>query len=377
MQIRSTRRKILIIMVSVLAITSIIFYVIHSWKHEPLEAENTLVSSIDSQNGDQSLKEIIHQAQKAVVQIEASNEARTKSGAGFVINHRGDIVTNAHVIEDAERVVVKLSNTRTFPAAIINHEMTDDIALIRVPELQNIKPLTYNPDYEAEIGDEILAVGSPIGYQNAVSLGLIVGTERSFSINNYDYEQAYQISADITHGNSGGPLILRETGEVIGINAAGVEDTDIGFSIPMFRVNDQITNWVESAKDKDLSYPNLANQSFDKEAFTENAKYISKYFFESISIRDYINAYTLLGSAKQESMDYTSFRQTFKSIIKITVDRVKLHPIENQEVTVNVQVKATIRDEDYKETEETRKYQLQIAKENGQIKIIDYKKQND
>src|SRR5699024_8246507 len=89
----------------------------------------------------------------------------------------------------------------------------------------------------------IIAVGSPLGFHNTVTTGIISGVDRSFEINGYSYDNVYQISANITHGNSGGPLINAETGKVIGINSAGIEDSEIGFSIPIPAIIDNNTEW--------------------------------------------------------------------------------------------------------------------------------------
>src|SRR5690625_5204865 len=167
----------------------------------------------------------------------------TITGSGFLYNDKGDIITNAHVIEDANVIYVRTSNAHIYSAAVIGIGEDTDIAVIRVPELADQSFLSTEKDSSGEIGDEIIALGSPHGFQNTVTLGIISGSERNFSVDGYDYNNVYQISAQITHGNSGGPLIHRNTGNVIGINSVGTNDGTIGFSIPILEVIDQIEQW--------------------------------------------------------------------------------------------------------------------------------------
>src|SRR5699024_206465 len=147
---------------------------------------------------------------------------------------------------------------------------------------------------------------SPHGFQNTVTLGIISGSERNFSVDGFNYNNVYQISAQITHGNSGGPLINRSSGNVIGINSVGTKDGTIGFSIPIQEVIEQIEIWSNEVSDSELKYASTTEilNHYDPEQLTENAEYLIDYFFEAIKIRDYINAYTLLGSTIQSELSY-------------------------------------------------------------------------
>lgn len=113
-------------------------------------------------------------------------------------------------------------NHEEYKGTVIGIGDETDVAVVRVPDLKKVKPLIIAKS-KAETGDEILALGSPLGLENTVTTGIISGLGRSFEIAPYIYSNLYQISAPITHGNSGGPLISAETGEVIGINSAVVE----------------------------------------------------------------------------------------------------------------------------------------------------------
>lgn len=359
----------------VLVTIAIIYFVWNDWNNDPIMAENTLATNIENENNEMNLKNIIHQSQESVVQIEAVSNLNIKNGSGFLINNNGDILTNAHVVEDAESLIVTVANTRQYPAAIIGIGEDQDVALIRVPELNHMAPINLDADQQVEIGDEIIAIGSPLGIHNTVSLGLIVGTDRSFSINNFQYDNIYQISANITHGNSGGPLISRETGQVIGINSAGISNTDIGFSIPISQVANQVFHWIEEVDESELNYLSPADITINSEQLEEDSLYLIDYLFENISYRDYVNAYTVLGSNLQSQMSYTDFRQNFQSAINVTVKNKTIEEIEQEKLHLTAELVITSRDPSYNEELNEQTYQLITGYENDQIKILHMEEQ--
>ncbi|WP_163579568.1 S1C family serine protease [Gracilibacillus saliphilus] len=356
---------VIILLLAIIAAISIYF----SFMKQPLEITNTLATNIASES-EINLKNIIHQSQKSVVQIESSSDVNKKTGSGFVINNQGDIITNAHVVEDADTIIVKLTNAREYPAAIVGIGEDQDFAVIRVPELNQLEPIALETDKQADIGDEIIAIGSPMGIQNSVSLGLIVGNDRSFSINDYQYDEVYQISANITHGNSGGPLISRNSGKVIGINSAGISDTDIGFSIPISQVAETVSEWTENVQEDELTILSPSKQKINKEKLKEDTLYIADYFFDNIELRDYVNAYSLLGSKYQNSTSYTDFRQLFQTLIDLEVQDKTIIDTKNDEVHMEVNVEITMRNETYEEVQKSRQYVLVVGYENDQLKIL-------
>ncbi|MCT2534343.1 S1C family serine protease [Aquibacillus koreensis] len=342
------------------------------WKQESISVKNTLVTQVTEAEGNKDLKSIIHEAQKNVVQIEASTETSNKIGSGFLYNNKGDIITNAHVVKDATYITIKMANAQTYPAAIVGVGDKTDIAVIRVPQLANQSPAIVDDAYDAEIGDEIIAVGSPLGFQNSVTLGIVSGTNRTFSIDGFDYENVYQISANITNGNSGGPLISRNTGKVIAINSAGAEEGGIGFSIPIHKVLDQVNKWSNQAKDQDLVYSD--SMSIDHPNPTQledDAKYIINYFFDSLAIRDYINAYALLGSEWQTKTNYQSFRSGYIHIVDTKISNMDSNYLENEnQVKVTLVAENTIRNANQQTNKEVREHTFYIGYENDQLKII-------
>ncbi|WP_163536653.1 S1C family serine protease [Gracilibacillus sp. YIM 98692] len=360
------------VLISIITVLYISF-IVRNWHTTDLHVEDYFVDDSTGNYAELDLQSIIHHAQKAVVQIEATNEFTTKNGSGFLYNHNGDIITNAHVIKDADYITVKFANARQYPAAVVGIGDNTDIALIRVPDIGDVEPLEISLEENIDIGKEVIAVGSPLGIQNAVSLGLIVGTDRSFSVNDYQYENVYQISANITHGNSGGPLISRTEGNVVGINAAGISDTDIGFSIPLTNdIRERIDQWIEKSKGKQLVYASPTDQNLQTKSLEEDADYIAEYFFESISIRDYINAYTLLGSSLQSELSYAEFRDTFTKIVELTIQDVNLQNEKEQEISAKVSLLATSRSQSHHEVDNDWVYKLTIGYENDQVKILDF-----
>lgn len=161
-------------------------------------------------------------------------------GSGFVIDQSGIIVTNNHVVQDAERITVSLYDEREFEAELIGADPRSDIAILKIDAPKNLTALNLGDSDQMQVGDWVLAVGSPFGYELSVTAGIISGKGRGPRIN--EREDYLQTDAAINPGNSGGPL-LNLDGEVIGINTAissrsGGYD-GIGFAVPV-----NMAKWV-------------------------------------------------------------------------------------------------------------------------------------
>ncbi|MCP8616015.1 S1C family serine protease [Salirhabdus salicampi] len=346
-----------------------------TWVQQSVPVSNDiaeLVSDSSSEPDTKDLKTIIHESQKFVVQIEAEGESGQSIGSGFIYNNQGDIITNAHVVQGADSIYVKTSDARTYPAALIGIGTEEDVALIRVPQLIDRSPNSVNPDFEADIGDEIIAVGSPLGFQNTVTVGIISGKNRSFSIQGYDYNNAYQISASITNGNSGGPLIHRQTGQIIAINSAGTKEGTMGFSIPLNNVYDLVQMWTDQAENMDLEF-NVDSSIYDKvspEQLEEEAKYIIDYFFKSINLRDYFNAYALLGSDRQNETSYQEFRENYIQIMEINKQIVNYELLSNNRMKFTIEEDRKMREQGQGVVTEHYQSEFTVGYENDQIKIL-------
>ncbi|WP_338470815.1 trypsin-like peptidase domain-containing protein [Niallia sp. XMNu-256] len=167
-------------------------------------------------------------------------------GSGFLINKHGDVLTNAHVVEGSLNPVIKTIDGNELQGSLIGYSNTTDIALIRVPDLANREPLPLETE-PAEIGDEVIALGSPQGFENTATLGNISGVDRTFIIEPFQYEGIYQTSAAIAPGSSGGPLLNKTTGKVLAINSARhTTEVNIGFSIPIYQIIDTVNQWVKT-----------------------------------------------------------------------------------------------------------------------------------
>lgn len=364
---------ILSVILLILGVISIaIMY--NQWKNEAISISSPIINKVETGQGQQlNLKSIIHEAEKNVIQIEGQNELNTITGSGFLYNEKGDIITNAHVIKEADVIYVRTANAQIYPAAVVGIGEDTDIAVLRVPQLAGQTNATVEKEEAAEIGDEIIALGSPHGFQNTVTLGIISGNERNFSVDGFNYSNVYQISAQITHGNSGGPLINRETGKVIGINSVGTEDGTIGFSIPIHEVIDQIEQWSNEAQNDQLDFPSTSDiiNTHDPEQFIQDAEYLINYFLESISVRDYVNAYTLLGSTLQSEKSYSNFRDEYINIVDLNYSGMTNEVTEENHVktAVEVTIESKLPNEE-KIEKKTHAFHFETGYENDQLKII-------
>ncbi|MEB5450501.1 S1C family serine protease [Virgibacillus pantothenticus] len=356
-------------------------YMYQQWKQENMSISNPVIHQITTSNQELDLKSIIHEAEKNVIQIEGQNEDSTMTGSGFLYNKQGDIITNAHVIKDADLIYVRTADAQIYPAAVVGVGEDTDIAVIRVPQLAG--PFMHvEKDKYPEVGDEVIALGSPHGFQNTVTLGIISGQERNFSVDGFNYNNAYQISAQIAEGNSGGPLIDRKTGNVVGINSVGTKDGTIGFSIPIKDVIEQIEAWSNEAQTEELDFASTSDliSTKDPEKLTADAEYLITYFLDSIKLRDYVNAYALLASEMLSKTSYKDFRDKYIDFTKVTFDEPKSTITEENHVHSKLSVTIEKRSEDEeKPSKETYIYTFITKYENDQLKIssISTKKQKE
>jgi serine protease Do len=156
---------------------------------------------------------------------------RRGSGSGFIIDADGSILTNNHVIEGADRIIVKLSDGRSLRATVIGADPDTDIALIKVEGQTGLPVAPIGDSSTLRMGEWVCAIGNPLGYEHSVTVGVVSYLGRKLfdlSLDNY-----IQTDAAINFGNSGGPLI-NARGEVIGINAAiSSRASNIGFAVPI------------------------------------------------------------------------------------------------------------------------------------------------
>jgi len=162
--------------------------------------------------------------------------ARSALGTGFIISPDGYVVTNAHVIEGADKVKVRLVDDREFDADIVGRDVKLDIALLKLKKISGLPTASIGNSDALRVGEHVLAVGNPFGLGHTVTLGIVSAKARSIDMGLYD--NYIQTDASINPGNSGGPL-FNWRGEVIGINTlirAGANG--IGFAIPIDTLKD-------------------------------------------------------------------------------------------------------------------------------------------
>ena len=168
----------------------------------------------------------------------AQREQVSALGSGFVIDKRGDIVTNDHVVQGAKDIRVGFSGGASYPAKLIGSDPSTDIAVVRVKNAPDslLRPLRF-ADSGVQVGDAAYAIGNPFGLERTMTAGIVSATGRDIQApNGLVIANAIQTDAPINHGNSGGPLLDR-VGEVIGINSqiqGGTVDANVGvgFAIP-------------------------------------------------------------------------------------------------------------------------------------------------
>ncbi len=183
------------------------------------------------------------------------NSPRTRNslGSGFVIDAKGIIITNNHVIADADEITVNFSDGSKLSAEVVGKDPKTDIAVLKVdPDGKELTAVPLGNSSDARIGDWVMAIGNPFGLGGSVSLGIVSAVERDISSGPYD--NFIQTDAAINRGNSGGPLFNMD-GEVVGINTAIISPSGgsigIGFSIPSdlaTRVIDQLVEFGETRR---------------------------------------------------------------------------------------------------------------------------------
>ena len=162
------------------------------------------------------------------------------SGTGFVLNEDGYIATAAHVIDDARRVRVALGEADPIPAEIVGKDLSTDLAVVKVdPNEAELTPVPLGDSEAVQVGDPVVAIGNPFGYEHTVTTGIVSAIGRSIQApNEFSIDDAIQTDAAINPGNSGGPL-LDARGRVIGINSQIATDggsqgfQGIGFAVPV------------------------------------------------------------------------------------------------------------------------------------------------
>ena len=176
----------------------------------------------------------------------------TALGSGFIIDKKGIVVTNNHVIEGAEDIIVSVNGSTEYKAKVIGKDPYMDIAVLKIESEKKFIPVSFGDSDKARIGDWVIAIGNPYGFGGTVTSGIISSRNRDIGLTRYD--DFIQTDASINIGNSGGPLFNLD-GEVIGINTAIIApgqsgSIGIGFAIPSNSASNVISQLLEFGETK-------------------------------------------------------------------------------------------------------------------------------
>ena len=176
----------------------------------------------------------------------------TGLGSGFIIDSKGIVVTNNHVIQGAEDIVVSINGSKEYKAKVIGTDPYMDLAILQIESDEKFIPVSFGDSDKARIGDWVIAIGNPFGFGGTVTTGIISSRNRDIGLTRYD--DFIQTDASINQGNSGGPLFNLD-GEVVGINTAIVApgrsgSIGIGFAIPSNPASKVIEQLIEFGETK-------------------------------------------------------------------------------------------------------------------------------
>lgn len=240
---------------------------------DPLTVGEGLVDTVTEAPlpaGNSSIAAVARQVLPSTVQVIASyqGEERGATGSGFVLDRKGHVVTNNHVVADAASgdggIEIVDQDGNHYPARLVGRSPVYDLAVLYVEEARGLRPAALGTSHELQVGDAVVAIGSPLGLTSTVTAGIVSAVDRAVttgsSVDDTSYINAVQTDAAINPGNSGGPLV-NLAGQVVGVNSAiattGQSEEQsgnigVGFAIPIEQVRvtaDQIL------RDGEARYP--------------------------------------------------------------------------------------------------------------------------
>ncbi|HEY8523617.1 MAG TPA: trypsin-like peptidase domain-containing protein [Acidimicrobiales bacterium] len=250
---------------------------------EPRPATSFDTPATTADDGDRGPREplsrVAAQVLPSVVSITVEQQGGTVGGSGVIISEDGRILTNNHVVEDAEGgdLSVTFHDGEEAEADIVGRDPATDLAVIQAEDVSGLTPARFGSSADVHVGDTVLAIGSPLGLNGSVTAGIVSAVDRSITLSGSSRPQsplgpfespgggagttasinAIQTDAAINHGNSGGPL-LNASGEVIGINTAIASATGdisgqagnigVGFAIPIDDARDVAEQLIEDGE---------------------------------------------------------------------------------------------------------------------------------
>ena len=204
-----------------------------------------------NQTGQMAWSTIYNQLKDSVVLIQTN----LGLGSGFVYDTKGHIITNHHVIEDAETIEVTFLDGNITSATVVGMDIYSDVAVIKIDsQVTKLQPVVIGASSDLVVGEAVAAMGNPFGLSDTLTVGIVSALEREMeAAGNYVIIDVIQIDAAINPGNSGGPLV-NSKGQVVGVNAAIQSETGtftgIGFAIPSDTVKREIDEMIETGSYK-------------------------------------------------------------------------------------------------------------------------------
>jgi putative serine protease PepD len=230
---------------------------------------NTVVRQVTVQQADTasasplSVNQIYRRAYRGVVEITVTEAggaspipgggAQQAQGSGWVYDSDGHIVTNDHVVDGATSIKVRFWDGKTYSATVVGTDKSTDLAVIKVDAPSSeLYPLEVGDSTQLQVGDGVVAIGSPFGLEETVTSGIVSALHRAIQgMTNFTINDSIQTDAAINHGNSGGPL-LNTQGQVVGVNAQIKSDSGgnegVGFSIPSATVKTVASQLIANGK---------------------------------------------------------------------------------------------------------------------------------
>ena len=175
-------------------------------------------------------------------------------GSGFIVSKEGQILTNNHVVDGVDKITVSLQlddgSKKTYPAKIVGSDPTYDLAVIKIEPDGNLPVLELGDSDAVEVGEFVVAIGNPFGFEHTVTAGVISAKNRSIHAQDVNFDDFLQTDAAINPGNSGGPLLNME-GKVVGINTAIIPYAQgLGFAIPVNKAKEIMGDLVSFGRVK-------------------------------------------------------------------------------------------------------------------------------
>src|SRR5204863_27059 len=183
---------------------------------ERFAAKMTVLSELVEHHADEEEEEMFPMCEKKLGRARLEERGRQSLGSGVIASPDGYIVTNVHVVADADEIVVRLGDHREYKAKVVGLDPRTDVALLKI-EGSNLPALPFGDSDRLEVGEPVMAIGNPFGLEQTVTSGIVSAKERF--IGSGPYDDFIQTDASVNPGNSGGPLVDTR-GTLVGINTA-------------------------------------------------------------------------------------------------------------------------------------------------------------